>query len=297
MIGYLAAFLSPAAFAVTNVIDAHVSGNILKKTITVVFFASLLNGISLPFLWVFGNIGLLPLHLVPYFLITGLIGIFYLFLYYTALKKTDTSIVSALFALGRIAAPFLAYFLIAEKLGAMQYIGFTVTILFSMLLSLEKTDKLRINSGFWMMLCASVLVVTRDVLFKKVMLEMDWMNVAFYDILFKYAFLSTFFFVAKARKEIKAIFPSYRKKIKLFFVLEISDQLGNMFYIFALSKIPAVSMEAIFCVQPFFVLLYGLILYKLFGDKFKEKITKKELIRKLACFTLIGIGVYLTVAG
>lgn len=47
--------------------------------------------------------------------------------------------------------------------------------------------------------------------------------------------------------------------------------------------------------QPIFVIVYGYILSRLFGDRFKEKLSRKEVIKKFVCFVFIGIGVNLAI--
>ena len=47
--------------------------------------------------------------------------------------------------------------------------------------------------------------------------------------------------------------------------------------------------------QPIFVAFYGFILAKIFGNKFRKNLTKREVIKKITCFILITIGVMMVV--
>lgn len=58
---------------------------------------------------------------------------------------------------------------------------------------------------------------------------------------------------------------------------------------------PVLVEVSISSTQPVFVVLYGYILAKLFGDKFKEDLSRRDIIRKLICFVIIGAGVVLAV--
>lgn len=63
--------------------------------------------------------------------------------------------------------------------------------------------------------------------------------------------------------------------------------------IIALSQLPVLTIKSINSSQSIFTLLLGFALYKLFGDRFKENLNQKEVLKKLISFVFIMIGIYL----
>ena len=102
-------------------------------------------------------------------------------------------------------------------------------------------------------------------------------------------------FFRPMRQDIIKNFPKYKANFSKFCFIEVFDQLGNLMPVFALSIIPVLVETSISSTQPIFVIVYGYILSRLFGDRFKEKLSRKEIIKKFVCFVFIGIGVNLAI--
>ena len=102
-------------------IDSHVSNNIFQKVETIVVYNSLTNFIAIPILLIIGNIEPLSWALLLLILLVSLIDTFYQIPYYYAVKHVDTSIMAALFSIGKIIVPILAYFVVGEHLTYSQY--------------------------------------------------------------------------------------------------------------------------------------------------------------------------------
>ena len=81
--------------------------------------------------------------------IVGAIDVFYQIPYYIALRKVDTLITVALFSLGKVSVPILAYFIVGEKLSIMQYVGFGIILLSSFLLNFNR-KQLKLNIAFFL---------------------------------------------------------------------------------------------------------------------------------------------------
>ena len=295
MFGIIIALISSSFHAASNILDAHIAGNIFKRLPTIIFYSGVTNCLALPVLLFLEMPTAIPLAILPYFILTVLIEIIYLPLYYTALKRVDTSIVAAMFSMGKIVVPVLAYFLVNERLCPLQYIGFGIVILFNILLNVNVKQKFKIDLSFWLMLFVSVIISVQSVLYKKIFEQMDWVNVAFYTIIFFNFFIALFFLHAASRHDICASFKTYLKNWKVFFALEFTDRMGILTSLVAISLLPVMVQKGISSIQPIFVLLYGFILYKLFGDKFKEDITAKNMMKKFICFVFIIIGIILTI--
>lgn len=295
VIGILAAFISPASHSLSNIFDAYITGNLFKKISTTIFYANITNALGFLALLLIGPIHLLPANIVPYAVLIGLINVGYLFPYYSALRCADTSIVAAMFSLDKIFIPFWAYLIVDEVMNISQYVGLGMIVLFSLILNIDDPKKIKINKCFWLMLLVAVMLSFEGTLYKRILQESDWISTAFWCSILTFVLRWGVLFFSPMRQDIVQNFPTYKANFSKFCFIEIFDQLGNFGPVFALSIIPVVVEAGINSTQPVFVIIYGFILAKLWGNKFKEKLSHQEIIKKIMCFVFIGIGVILVI--
>ena len=286
----LIAFLTPILHALSCIVDAHFSNNIFKKVPSLVFYATISNIIIIPFLFLFETPIIPPLEILAILFIISLIEVCYQIPYYHALRNIDTSIVVALFSLGKIAVPVLAYFIVNEKLSLTQYCGFGIILLSTFLLNFD-IKKLKINIAFFLMLVVSLLLSLSSVLSKYSLQSVDFVTVLFWGSLLTTSISLSFLLLLQYRTDIISSFPQYKKKIKLFLSNEILNQAGTLTITIALAYLPVLVVESIESSQSIFTLLLGFVLYKIFGNSFKENLTRQEVIKKLISFTAIIIGI------
>ena len=294
LLGILVAFISPMAHAVSNIFDSYVSGTVFKRIPTTIFYVNLTNILGILCLPLFGPIHSLP---VEAWLLVGLlaaINIGYQFPYFAALNRTDTSVVAALFQIEKVFIPVWAFLIVGEVLQPIQYLGFGIIILFSLLLNISRKTHIKINSGFWLM-CLVSIMLSFDGAFCKALLEhTDWVSAAFWVAVISFVMQFMMIFIPTTRQDIVKSFGKYRRRFGAFVFIEIFDQLGSFSPIFALSLIPVLVDSGIQSVQPIFVALYGLVLAKVFDKRFHEDISRGAMIKKVLCFIMIGVGVGMT---
>lgn len=309
MLDVFLVLLSKALYAGANVLDALIAGKMFKKLSTVVFYSGMIGFLGIPVTLAFGMPKGLPFNFDVLFCLSLIvfIEVFYQFPYYKILKEVDTSIVTAMFSLGKITMPILAYFLVGEKLSVIQYLSFFVIIFanialnydFSKRLKEEKSEKAKKNLSsttiFFWMLFISILFSLLSVLTKRVLFHLDWITLRFWSSLFTFLLSFLIIFLPSAKQDIRNSFPIFRKNFKVFFSMEFLTQLGGVCSIVALTTMPVVVLTSIGSTQPIFVLLLGIILNKFFGDKFKEQTGRREVLKKLICFLIILIGIILSV--
>ena len=289
----LIAFLTPFLHALSCIIDAHFSNDIFKKTPSLVFYATVSNIIIIPFLFLFGTPAIPPLSILAVLFLIAVIEVFYQIPYYLALRNTDTSIVVALFSLGKISLPVLAYFIVDEKLNFTQYLGFGIILSSGFLLNFD-IKKLKLNIAFLLMLCVSILLALSAVLSKYSLQNIDFVTVLFWICIFTSLVNLSFLILPQSRPDIIADFSQYKKKIPLFLSNEFLNQGGTMAITYALAHLPVLVTESIESSQSIFTLFLGLALYKIFGNRFKENLSRQEIIKKIISFTAIIIGICLT---
>ena len=297
MFTLLIAFVAPMLHAVSNILDARVSNFLFKSNVSTIFYLGLTNLFVLPFLVLFGGVEILKISTgaLPILLIVALFEILYQIPYFKALKKIDTSIVGAMFSLGKILLPIFAYIIVGEQLYFWQYIGFFIIIAATLFLNLKKGVSIQLNFAFYLMLVASLMITLNTIFSKKALMEMNWLSFSFYYVVLSDVFLMLALLSPKFFKNIKRDFKVFKKNFSLLILMEIVDRFAVLTGIYALSLLPVMVRAGISSTTPIFVLLYSLVLYKFFGGQFKEDLNRTGMIKKIVCFLFIIIGVVLTV--
>ncbi|MBP5343526.1 MAG: EamA family transporter [Alphaproteobacteria bacterium] len=289
---YLIAFLAPLFYATSLVIESFLSLAVFKRPLVMVFFVSLTNALFTPLVLLLGVPTIPTLSSIIIYLLIATIDICYLYPYYTALKKTDTSIVSSLFALGKIFVPFAAFILLNETLSVEQYIGFFIIIATSSILSKKTRARLRLNKAFYFMFLSSFLLAIRICLAKLVMeWDHNFINVLVYPNLISGLIPFTFLLSVRNKYAIKRKFPIYKKQFKFFVIIEFLTAIAIATSTIALSKLSPVICTAIEATEPLFVLVIALLINSTGCFHFHEK---TSVFKKITCFLLIILGIILT---
>lgn len=230
------------------------------------------------------------------FFVLALVDVIYLYPYYTALKVIDTSIVGALFSLGQITIPVMSYFILNEKLGLTQYIGFILIIMASVALSIKGVKIPKLNRAFYYMLVASLLRAFYVVLEKYVLNEDgNWVNMAVYTSVFSGFIPFVLLFNKSCFNNIKKNFKPYIAKFRYFAVNEFFCFLGGACAIYGLSGLSPVVSVSIGATMPIFLLITSYLISKYFVVQLKEKLSIGVLMKKIFCFVLIILGIILVV--
>ena len=291
---FLIALFSPFFYAASVVIESFLSLAVFKRPIVMLFFVSLTNALFTPLVLMFGTPSIPSVQAFIIYAIIACIDIAYLYPYYVALKKTDTSIISSLFALGNIFVPILSFVLLSELLTVRQYIGFIIIILASVILNKKAQVHFCINKAFYLMVLSTFLLACR-ICFAKHVLNLDHnvSNVLIYPNLL--SGLIPFFFLLSSqnKKSIKRKVRVYRRQFKFFFIIELLTFGAVATSIIALDKLSPTVSTAIAALEPLFVLSIIIFLKSFFNLQFKDHGIS---VKKLFCFICIIIGVVMTCA-
>ena len=197
-----------------------------------------------------------------------------------------------MFSLGKVSVQILAYFNVGEKLSTIQYTVFGIILLSSFLLNFDR-KQLKLNIAFFLMLIVSLALSLASVLEKYCLEKVDFITLVFWMALQTTLISFSFLLIKSIRTDVANTFPKYKKKFNLFIANEVLSQGGSLAMIIALSQLPVLTIKSINSSQSIFTLLLGFALYKLFGDRFKENLKQKEVLKKLISFVFIMIGIYL----
>ena len=289
---YFIAFLAPLFYATSVVIESFLSLSVFKRPIVMLFFVSLTNALFTPLILTFGTPSIPEIYSIYIYFIIACIDIAYLYPYYVSFKKTDTSVISSLFSLGKIFVPCLSFILLRDVLSVSQYIGFAIIIFTSLLLNWQSNVKFRINKAFYLMFLSSFLLACRICL-AKYAIETDHnvVNVLLYPNLISGLIPFSFLLFGNNMKEIKQKFRVYKKQFRFFVVIEFVTFLAVTTSTIALEYLSPTISTAIEATEPLFVLGIISLIRPYSSFSFKEQ---ENSFKKIICFLFIIIGVVLT---
>jgi hypothetical protein len=86
-----------------------------------------------------------------------------------------------------------------------------------------------------------------------------------------------------------------KSNIPVFALEELLTFGGSVASTYAISLVPVTLAKSIGAFQPFFVLVYALILGKSFPQMFRENVDCRSVVKKLMLFAIMVIGIILIV--
>lgn len=288
--------LAPLFWAGSNIFDKYALEKVSRGVYDFLFFGTI--GGFLVGVAAFLIFGLDEFSGAVFFPIAGGFLIQYSYLFYShALAREDASYVVPLYITYSVVVLVLARFF-GEVVSLPQFVAFCIVFFGALVLSFkglsfEVLRLFRFRTGALFMVPA-VLFLSIDILLTNHALAiLSFSDVFIYDLFgFSLAAVSLFLVPSWRREIISGIKQARLFKYGLFFVNDLIDLSGHLLYKFALILAPAASLVAVLGgVQPFYVLVLG-VLFTLFLPKIvKENITKKELTQKLIGGTIIVVGI------
>ncbi len=288
------AFLNPILHALSNILDNYLTNKLFDRKTTLIFYATLLNIFFLPFLFIFTGLPQLPTSgSIWLFIGLAVINVTYLYPYYKALEQNDTSSVIALFSLGQVFVPILAYFIVGEVLAPLQYFGVALIIFASIFLSIQKGHKFKMNKSLWWMLGCAFILSFEYILYKLIFISTSWITGFTWPVVFSFIIALMLLVVTSTRKDIINNWSVFLKKFHVFGTEELTTFLGIAASTYAVSFAPVTIVKPIMSTEPIFVLLYAIVFSRFFPGVFREEIDWQSIKKKIFLFIVIGIGLTL----
>ncbi len=291
------AIVSQALFAVSNFIDKYLIDKRIRNPLLVTILAGLASLLLGILIFLFRGFSIIETKQLVLILVSGILLELYLIPYFQALAMDDASRIVPLFQFVPVFVLILSYFIVGEALSGKQLLGSAFIIVGGFVLATKKIEGgsiFKLRKSLWLMLIASLLYAITGVLFKWVVIAQDfWLTLAYENIGMGIGAI------------LLLLWPPYRagfrretKKLKvstwgLLFVNETVYVLAllAMFYAILLGSVALVSV--IGGVQPFFVLIFGLVLSIWFPSIVREDIQKETVLFKALAILFIFIGGYL----
>lgn len=290
MMWLLVALCEPASHAVSNILDSYLNKRLFNSVWVLIFYGMCFQVLLSPLVWLIDPPGWPAVQLWPWLVVIGFIQVAYLYPYYKALQNDSTSTVVALFSLGNLCVPLFAFIALHERLAITQYFGFLIVIIASILLTLQP-GKLKLNKSLWYMLLSSALLSVEVVVYKYVFNQVSWGTGFFWPMMVPVGFISIIVLYPKFRHSLRQPWQHARTAFPLLFLEEFFAFSGIVAGTYAVSLVPVTIERTVGETQPFFVLLYSIILMRFMPGFPVEAFTKQSVIRKACLFILMTIGV------
>lgn len=294
--GIFFAILSPAIYGINNYIDKFFLEKYKISPVVITVYSGIFA--FLAGLIVLGFTGFYKADIKSVLIIigSGFLTNIYVLPYFKALNLDETSRVIPLFQFVPVFVLILSFLFLGEKLNLGQYLGALSIVIGSFLISLEKFNAkiFKIRPAFWYMMLSSFLFSISVVLYKLGVEEIPFWNTLPYEGLgIGIGALTIFLYKNNKKAFIKETKGFSKKVYGLMSVNESVYVTARYTTYFALSLVTASVVNVLGGFQPFFVLVYGLILSLFFPFILKETISKKAVGQKLISIALIFLGVYL----
>lgn len=295
----LLALLSPILLTLVNHLDKYLIEKYFKDggVGALLIFSSLAGVLVLPFAWLFSseNVFAMPSYLIFILIVLGIFSALAVFAYLFALEKEEATVVIPFYQTVPIFSGILGYLLLGEVITTTQIIGMFVIIAGSVILSLEldEVNNFKFKTkAVVLMLISSVLFAINAVIFKKVALESSfWTSIFWENVGLFITGLFVFIFFKNYRKLFLWVFKENRGKIMTFNIInEVLVLVGNISLQYALILAPVALVLLVDSYQPIFVLIWAIIFYFLFPKIFREKVDRKNLVKKIVSIIIIGLG-------
>jgi|SRR3989344_6066592 len=295
--GILSAIASAAVYSVSNYIDKFLLEKQKLNYYVITVYSGifgLLAGLIIAF---FAGVYTDDFKTIILIIISGFFINISLLPYYKALSKDETSRIVPLFQSIPVFVLILGYIFLGEELTMKQYLGATLIILASFIISMKEPGYkiFRLRPSLWLMLLSCFLYAVGIICFKFGLKEIPFFQSLTYEGIGLMLCSLTILIVGKKWP----LFIKQSKKMKRAVYLYISINefvylLSRYFSWFSLTLINAgLASILIQGIQPFITLSYGTILTLFFPKVLKESLDRKNFLAKIICSLIMFVGLYL----
>ena len=295
------ALLAPLFWAIANYIDKIVINRYLVSSITgagslIVFTGMTGFLVAAVIALIHGDIFSISYSDALIIVTAGamLVASFIPYLY--ALQKDDPSVVVPLYQLIPVFSYFLGFIFLQEELSFQQVIAGLIVIAGSIGISLDLKRGFSLKIRTLSLMClASLGVAVNYLVFKMIALEGNFWTTGFWEYMGAGIFgLGLLIFYKPYRIEFITLIKKNRLIVPSMNVLgELLNLSAKLLMSFATLSAPLAVVTLINGLQPFIILVLGIILTLVFPKLIQEDITKKTLIQRSFSSVVMFLGIYL----
>lgn len=297
---FLIALIPPAIWSATNHLDKYLISKYFKGggVGALMMFSSIIG------VFILGVIAIIHPEVLGYPVAKGLFialnGFVYLLAtlpYLYALRKDEASIAVPMFQMIPVFTYFLAWLILGETLNGSQLLGGILIILGAVIISLELSEVNKISikkEVLFLMTISSLFFSLNFIFFKYFAINASFWVTSFWEYVgFAVFSFFLFVFIKKYRDEFVSVIKANKVTVlTLNGINEILNIIAKLAFNFASLLTPIALTWVVDGFQPFFVLLYGVILTLFFPHISQENISKKHLAHKILAISIMFIGTF-----
>lgn len=288
------AILAPAVYTINNFVDKHLISNKIKDYQAITIYSAIVGFLAGTFIWIITGFPTLSLYDTGIVLLTGILTIWGIPIYFKALSEEETSTIIILFQSIAIISLVLAFLILGEKISGRELLGFAIIFSSVVAATFRKTKKIfTLSPAFFYVLAFDFMWALSAVLIKFAINANSFTKILPFES-FGIGIGGTILFLVFPNIR-NAFFKSTKilkmETITILFINEVIFVLGKAITFLAYSLGPVALVSVLGGTQVFFGIAYGFILTTLLPKNFNENIRKENLIKKglLACMVLLGI--------
>jgi uncharacterized membrane protein len=290
----LLALLAPALDTIVNFVDKYLVEHKLKDSRSVPVYSGLAALIFGTAVWLLAGAPFLSGRNAIILIVSGMVFMWGIALYFHALAKSQTSYIIALLQTVPIFILILSVILLDEPLTALQLVGFVLVLGAALGMSVDKLERrIKLTNAFYQIMAANLLIAISAVLIEYTVNLEGFIPILAYES-WGFALGSAALFLAFKRVR-RAFLQGFRQvgasTLAVMFLNDSLAAISQAVTFLAITLGPVALIGVLSGTQVFYGILYGGVLTLLFPKIFKEDIAKKDIARNVALSVVLFIGV------
>lgn len=291
------ALLAPLLYAIVVLIDDNLLRTVYRTPAVGASISGLFAALPAAVLLLMGYGSLaLPFNLVIVSVAAGLLMSLSYFFYFQGFEKASPSVVAVVLTLTPVVLPFVAYFVVNERLSSAALVGFAVIILAAFAYAAIDVKKMSIGKALWPVLVAALLIDGAALASKYVYDRADFYAAFIYFLGGMFLGGALFALVVRRAGFVEMFKGASRKvALKLFGLLalvEIINLTAELVHGRAVSLGSVSLVNVLENIQPLYVLLIAVLLFPFFPWQFREAGAGHVRVKLMLALVMVG-GVYL----
>jgi transporter family protein len=288
----LFSILAALTWATVNTIDKYILTKWVRKPIVPVMILGIIGLIASILVYLFHGFSTLSYLNITLAFVAGIFYILMSIFYFKAVKIEEISRVVPLFYLTSLFVLIFAAIFLGEIFTPIKYLGIFLLIIGAILISSRNFIKISFGKAFWLMILSSLALSANAVITKYLL------NFADFWTIFSYTRIGTIFalipiFYFSFPDLVSTVKEHGKKIIGVISLNESLNVIGVLLITIATAIGYVTLVNALSSIQPFFVLLFAVVLSIFYPKILKEEISKSIVLLKLIAIILMFIGAVL----
>ncbi len=294
----LFAFSGPVLWAISVHLDKYLVERFFKQSDVAVLlvFTAFIGVLMLPFIWFFEpDIFSLDAKRIAVIAASGILYMGAMLFYLQALQSEEASVVAPFFQTSPLFGYVLAYFVLGEKLSAMQMAGGGLIIVGASVVSIRfgKGSAFKPRLAMLMLTCGFALALA-TLIFKIFAVEVAFWTTTFWMFVGEAIFGAALLMIRSYRSQFVAL---VRSNTAALLSINASNELinlgGGLGSRYALLFAPLSIVQAIGSTTTLFVFLFGVVLSLFFPRLGRENLSGRQMAQKGIAAIFVAVGVSL----